>query len=174
MSVEITNTPDEGVGVHRLEDILDVPERESLEEPIEDRYDRAGTTKLDAHTLAAENIDKELLHGDRDDPLHGEWLRLKLIECERLYCDLGPSEDGKFTIAQKRVRVYIVDSESGDLREAVIHQQIPYRSRTDADHNIDLREHYRTSLITSDDTPSRQFEINAFRPIDDDRGGEDE
>ena len=115
MSVEITNTPDEGVGVHRLEDILDVPERESLEEPIEDRYDRAGTTKLDAHTLAAENIDKELLHGDRDDPLHGEWLRLKLIECERLYCDLGPSEDGKFTIAQKRVRVYIVDSESAPV-----------------------------------------------------------
>lgn len=246
MSVEITNTPDEGVGVHRLEDILDVPERESLEagnlqtqaseiveqlpeglvidetrvcdrlrelveeydvppeearqsvvnsyldeadiprdvldvperESPRDRYDRAGTTKLEAHTVCTEHIDDELLHG--------EWVRLKLVELAGGFPGVV-SDDGKFMIEEKRFRVYVYDKGSGSVREGVIIQEIPYQSRTDDDDNIDLREHYRTNLVISDDgpfdcvmrfsnddEPLSGAEIDAFRPIDDARGGEDE
>jgi hypothetical protein len=246
MSREITNTPDEGVGVHRLDDILDVPERESLEagdlqtqaseiveqlpeglvidetrvcdrlrelveeydvppeearqsvvnsyldeadiprdvldvperESLRDRYDRAGTTKLEAHTVCTEHIDEELLHG--------EWIRLKLVELAGGVPGYV-SADGKFMIEQKRLRVYVYDKSSGTVREGVIIQEIPYQSRTDADNNIDLREHYRTTLVISDDgpfdsvmmisdddEPLSDAEVDAFRPIDDARGGEDE
>jgi|APHM01.1.fsa_nt_gi hypothetical protein len=182
MSADYINTPEEGVGTHRLGEVLDIPSDDrSAEEKAHARFvgeyehpiDRARNRTFEARTVPTGDMNDELAWVDPDDSLHAEWIQIKLIEYDGGYSGVL-SADNKFKLSQQNARVYFLAYDTGEVREAGLQRHIPTKARESNIENIDLRTHFKTSLMTTDDRPTRQFEVDALRPTDAFPGGDGE
>jgi|APHM01.1.fsa_nt_gi hypothetical protein len=117
-TVHAVNTPEEGVGLHRLNELLD--ETDVLEVRV---------SEPDEHE-----------RGNHDDaPMCGEWVRIEYIHEWGAIAPWGRTPDNQFKRMYEWARVLVINHDGDGVREAKLSRdvpQVPYRASGEYEFNI--------------------------------------
>lgn len=161
-TVHAVNTPEEGVGLHRLNELLD--DTDALEVRVSE---------------PDEDVD--------DAPVCGEWVRIEYVTEWGTVTPWGRTPDKQFQRMYEWSRVYVLDYEEERTREAKLSRrvpQVPYSASGEYEFNIG--EYYSGHLTIhpwekfvqggmgydagEGDEPIPGFAIDAVRAVGDEEG----